>query len=254
MILTPIAIVATKAAWWIALPSLGRRTSPSTRRQLDDKRQEVHDRLEEMEAEAAHRIEVLQLATELEQQVAVAETAYRRSVLRAQQAMTEELHAQAVATAKTVEAKPLPPAVAAIQLPVLGEWTATAPALPGTARDTTGTQVSAHSVTAAGAVTAPAGHLPVPTVTLAELAAVAGVPVPQRGVALSDPQLDVVLRHLRYADDPPMSYRQACAVFRRAGYVGSEQRVRQAWTALAANDPAAAEAEESEEEPADAGV
>ncbi|MFF6946860.1 hypothetical protein ACFZAS_43095, partial [Streptomyces lavendulae] len=132
--------------------------------------------------------------------------------------------------------------------------TATAPALPGTARDTAGTQVSPHAVTPAGAGTAPAGHLPVPTVTLAQLAAVAGVPVPQRGVALSDPQLDVVLRHLRYADDPPASYRQARVAFHREGFVGSEQRVRQAWTALAAKDPAAADEEESEDEPADAAV
>ncbi|MFB9594054.1 hypothetical protein [Streptomyces racemochromogenes] len=256
MVLTPVAILATKAAWWIVLPSLGRRTSAATRRELDDKRQDVADRLEEMEAEAAHRIELLELATELEQRVAEAETAYRKSVLRSQQSMTEELHAQAAATAKTVAAKPLPVSVAAIELPVLGEWAATAPALPGTARAALGTQVSAPSGTGGGTGAGPAGQPPVQRVTLAELAAVAGVPLPQRGVALTDPQLDVVLRHLRYADDPPESYRQARAHFGRAGYVGSEHRVRQAWNVLAAQDPSAGaeESEGADDEPEDADV
>ncbi|MFF6946954.1 hypothetical protein, partial [Streptomyces lavendulae] len=116
MVLTPVAIVVTKGAWWVVLPSLGRRTSAATRRTLDEKRQEVSDHLEQMEAEAAHRIEMLRLATELEERVAEAETGYRLSVLRAREVMTEELHAQDVATAKTVVARPLSAAVAAIRL------------------------------------------------------------------------------------------------------------------------------------------
>ncbi|PJE99666.1 hypothetical protein CUT44_03980 [Streptomyces carminius] len=69
-------------------------------------------------------------------------------------------------------------------------------------------------------------------VTLDEVAAVAGVPTPQPGEPLSDEQLIVVLRHLRYSVDPPLSYRQAVAAFREAGYVGGEQRVRTAWGAV----------------------
>lgn len=69
-------------------------------------------------------------------------------------------------------------------------------------------------------------------VTLDEVAAVTGVTTPEPGVPLSDAQLIVVLRHLRYLVDPPLSYRQAVAAFRAAGYVGGEQRVRTAWGAL----------------------
>ncbi|WP_436844116.1 hypothetical protein [Streptomyces subrutilus] len=69
-------------------------------------------------------------------------------------------------------------------------------------------------------------------VTLAEVAAVTGVPTPHPAEALSDEQLVVVLRHLRYSADPPLSYRQAVTAFRDAGFVGGEQRVRRAWGAL----------------------
>lgn len=75
-----------------------------------------------------------------------------------------------------------------------------------------------------------------PPVTLAEIAAVAGVPAPPVGEPLSDDQLLVVLRHLRYADDPPLSYRQAVASFREAGFVGGEQRVRKAWGSLMSHE------------------
>ncbi len=74
--------------------------------------------------------------------------------------------------------------------------------------------------------------LDLPAVTLAEVAAVAGVTTPQPGEPLSEDQLVVVLRHLRYSVDPPMSYRQAATAFREAGYVGGEKRVRHAWGAL----------------------
>lgn len=68
-----------------------------------------------------------------------------------------------------------------------------------------------------------------PAVTLADLAAVAGVPVPVTGETLTADQLTLVLRHLRYQDDPPLSYRTAVTAFRDAGFVGSEERVRKAW-------------------------
>ncbi|MER6139284.1 hypothetical protein ABT174_04370 [Streptomyces sparsogenes] len=72
--------------------------------------------------------------------------------------------------------------------------------------------------------------------TLDEIAAVAGVPTPVVGEPLSDDQLVVVLRHLRYSDDPPLSYRQAVAAFREAGFVGGEQRVRRAWGSLMSHE------------------
>ncbi|MPY57441.1 hypothetical protein [Streptomyces spongiae] len=75
-----------------------------------------------------------------------------------------------------------------------------------------------------------------PPVTLEEIAAVAGVPVPVTGEPLTDAQLVVVLRHLRYSDDPPLSYRQAVAAFREGGFVGGEQRVRKAWGSLMSHE------------------
>ncbi|MGY3056785.1 hypothetical protein ACVWZD_001030 [Streptomyces sp. TE3672] len=262
VVLTPIAIVFTKLAWWIALPSLGRRVSAETRQSLESKRQTVADKLEEMEAEAAHRIELLELATALEEKVAKAETAYRRGVLKAQHTMTKELHGQAETTAATVAEKVLPASVAAIGLPELGQWSAVAPALPGTPggdRHGSGTQVNALP-TGTGTPTGTPGVPPsgtpahptgTPTVTLADLAAVAGVPVPEPDRPLTDEQLDVVLRHLRYADDPPRSYRQARDAFRRAGFVGSEARVRIAFGALLAQEDGGGETFEDEEESED---
>ncbi|MEV8311876.1 hypothetical protein AB0P36_32260 [Streptomyces flavidovirens] len=282
VVLTPIAIVATKTAWWLVLPSLGRNTSADTRQAIADKRQQVANQLETMEAEAAHRIEMLELAKELEQQVVKAETDYRLSVLKAQQTMTENLHQQAEATAKTIQDKALPPSVAAISLPVLGQWTPTAPALPVAAgrdafgthtpalpggRDASGTNVRgshagqdgfAHDRDGSRHTGRDAGR---DAVTLRDLAAVAGVPTPEAGEQLTDGQMDVVLRHLRYREDPPLSYRQAVATFRDNGFVGSEKRVRRAWGALLSKEETtagagraseASEDTESEDEPEDA--
>lgn len=253
VVITPVAILATKGAWWVALPSLGRPVSSTTRQTIATKRQSVADRLEEMEAEAAHRIELLALATTLETRVAEAETDYRVAILRAQQTMTEELHEQAQTTEKTIAKMPLPASVGAIRLPVLEEWEPTAPALPGTPggtqRHTLVTQVSAPALepgTPQDEGVTPGGTAEdegvTPRVTpeeqaaraaaLADLAAVAGVPVPEPGEPLTDGQLDVALRHLRYVDDPPQSYRQARDEFRDMGFVGSERRVRRAWAEL----------------------
>lgn len=71
-----------------------------------------------------------------------------------------------------------------------------------------------------------------PAATIADIAAVAGVPTPVPGESLTDKQLDVVLRHLRHDADPPRSYRRAIKAFRDAGYVGGEERVRRAWGEL----------------------
>ncbi|MEU8839954.1 hypothetical protein AB0D97_12605 [Streptomyces roseus] len=65
--------------------------------------------------------------------------------------------------------------------------------------------------------------------TLEELAAAAGVQVPEPGVTLTDEQLEVVVRWLRYAMEPPRSYRQAYAAFKDAGFQARENRVRRTW-------------------------
>lgn len=65
--------------------------------------------------------------------------------------------------------------------------------------------------------------------TLQELADVEAIPLPRPGVQLTDDQLIVVLRWLRYAMEPPRSYRQAQEAFRKAGFQGGEHRVRRIW-------------------------
>ncbi|WP_432027440.1 hypothetical protein [Streptomyces sp. 1222.5] len=65
--------------------------------------------------------------------------------------------------------------------------------------------------------------------TLQELADAASVELPLPGARLSDEQLAVVLRWLRYAMEPPRSYRQAQKEFRAAGFTAREERVRHAW-------------------------
>lgn len=65
--------------------------------------------------------------------------------------------------------------------------------------------------------------------TLEELAAVAAVDLPQPGETLTDGQLAVVLRWLRYSLAPPRSYRQAQEAFRKKGFKAREERVRRTW-------------------------
>lgn len=85
----------------------------------------------------------------------------------------------------------------------------------------------------------PAGQAPIEDgMTLADLAAVEGVDTPQPGVTLSDDQLAVVLRWLRYAMEPPRSYRQAQKEFRAAGFTAREERVRRIWGEIETNEAA----------------
>ncbi|MEU3772027.1 hypothetical protein AB0F11_02210 [Streptomyces sp. NPDC032472] len=139
-------------------------------------------------------------------------------------AVTPERHA--VTAPVTPALPPAPEPSTASASPAAEDTPVTAP------RDGEDTQVNPamptseeESVTAA-----------VPPVTLDEVAAVAGVPTPHPAEPLTDVQLVVVLRHLRYADDPPLSYRQAVTAFRDAGFVGGEQRIRSAWGALMAQE------------------
>ncbi|WP_030775265.1 hypothetical protein [Streptomyces sp. NRRL F-2664] len=242
VVIAPTAIVFTKLAWWVVIPSLGRGTSATTRKDIATTRQSVADRLEVMEADAADRIELLRAATALQERVAEAETEFRLATLASQQTMTAALHAQAEATAATIAENPLPALVAQIELPTLDEtWSPTAPALP-----------VAPAVTAVTQVKALPEARPVTPVTLADLAAVAGVRTPERGEQLTDIQLGVVLRHLRYSEDPPASYRRAADEMRRRGFKASEERIRPMWRALKAQEPRRpgdeAEAEDAGEE------
>lgn len=75
-------------------------------------------------------------------------------------------------------------------------------------------------------------------VSLTQVAAVEGVETPQPSVPLSDKQLEVVLRWMRHADNPPLSYRQAADQFRSGGYIGSEERVRRTWAELVSREEA----------------
>ncbi|WJV51840.1 hypothetical protein [Streptomyces flavofungini] len=240
VIIAPFAIVATKTAWWLVLPSLGRKVSPATLKAIAARRQEVADRLEQMEADAAHRIELLRVAEALERQVGEAETDYRKATLKAEQRRTEQLHKQALDTAKAIEEKRLPDAVAYIALPELEGWAPTALALPVADRHALGTQVGALMGPQTGTSRGTA-------VTLADLAEVRGVPTPEPGAPLTDAQLGVVLRHLRYSEDPPRSYRQAVKLFRRSGFVGAEDRVRRVWSTEVLTESDETE-EETEEE------
>lgn len=72
--------------------------------------------------------------------------------------------------------------------------------------------------------------------TLDEVAAIAGVPTPLIGEPLTDEQIVVVLRYLRYSADPPLSYRQTAAAFRDSGFTGGEARIRGAWATLMAQE------------------
>ncbi|WP_432136808.1 hypothetical protein [Streptomyces sp. bgisy154] len=98
-----------------------------------------------------------------------------------------------------------------------------------------GTQATTHTDTTDDTPDTP----PAQPVTLTDLATVTGVPTPVPGEPLTDAQLNVVLRHLRYTDDPPRSYRQARADFRDRGFVGSEERVRRVWGALLTHEETA---------------
>ncbi|MEU9647092.1 hypothetical protein AB0D72_34745, partial [Streptomyces sp. NPDC048188] len=166
-----------------------------------------------------------------------------------------------------VTEKALPASVAAIQLPELGSWTPTvptlltAPALSGPERDATGTDPDgSHAGHSGGRDKRDASrHTRLDperdAVTLAELAAVAGVPSPVPAVPLTDAQIGVVLRHLRYADDPPTSYRKARDDYRGAGFIGSEERIRHVWNSVVAaedGDDASEDADGNEDEDADA--
>ncbi|MBC9728076.1 hypothetical protein [Streptomyces sp. TRM68367] len=70
--------------------------------------------------------------------------------------------------------------------------------------------------------------------TLEELAAVAGVDVPEPGITLTDEQITVVLRWLRYDMEPPRSFNQAREAYRKAGFKGAENRIRPLWALIEA--------------------
>ncbi|MFF9638807.1 hypothetical protein ACF1D2_30035 [Streptomyces bacillaris] len=239
--ITPAAIIGIKAGWWLVLPALGRPVSTGMRTKLDEERRKVADRLEEMHAKASNRIELLQVASSLETRVARSETAYRKRRLKTQEWATKQLHKQAGKTDTTMQKMPLPSLLTDMELPEMDSWEPTAPAL-----------TAALSRAASDAPALPPAHpaqKPDAQVngthdadgdaddadtemdaTLADLATVAGVEVPRRGVTLTDAQLELVLRYLRHAQDPALtSCRRADRDFREAGFRASQERVRTTW-------------------------
>ncbi|MGJ0153844.1 hypothetical protein ACR3S4_10785 [Streptomyces sp. CH8.1] len=99
-------------------------------------------------------------------------------------------------------------------------------------RDGEDTQVNVPSTGLDGEGVTPA----VTPVTLAQVAAIAEVSTPLIGEPLTDEQIVVVLRFLRYSTDPPLSYRQTAAAFRESGFTGGESRIRGAWATLMAQE------------------
>ncbi|MET9097154.1 hypothetical protein ABZX72_34320 [Streptomyces cyaneofuscatus] len=260
--ITPAAIVGIKAGWWLVLPSLGRPVSETMRTKLDEERRKVNDRLEEMHARAANRVEFLETAGQLETQVARAETRYRKNRLKAQEMATEQLHRQAGSTQKTATSKPLPRVVADMVLPDLDSWEPTAPAVaaaleraasaaPALGAAHPGTEADAQATGASGASgeddDAPGADV-VMHATLANMAAAARVETPRPGVTLTDAQLELVLGCLRHNEEPPLaSCRKADRLFRAAGFRASQQRVRETWRDLLTREGA----EEHDDQDAD---
>lgn len=110
------------------------------------------------------------------------------------------------------------------------------PALPAGYEAAAEEPETAEPVTPVPEPVAQASAPALPAVTLADMAVVAAVPTPATGETLTDDQLALVLRFLRYQEDPPLSYRSAVTAFRDAGYVGSEERVRRAWAVLMSHE------------------
>lgn len=75
--------------------------------------------------------------------------------------------------------------------------------------------------------------------SIEELAAAKGVTTPKPGQRLSNDQLEVVLRWLRYGMEPPRSYRQAQEDFRKHGFQAREERIRHAWGEIEARETGA---------------
>ncbi|MGW2680921.1 hypothetical protein [Streptomyces sp. NPDC001436] len=102
------------------------------------------------------------------------------------------------------------------------------------------------SITEALVMEAEPSRSAVTAMTLEQVAAVAGVPVPRPGERLTDAQLLVVLRHLCYREDPPLSYRAAVHAFREAGFMAGEERIRVTWRELPRDAASAADGDEPE--------
>lgn len=93
------------------------------------------------------------------------------------------------------------------------EAAATTPVTP----DETGSEPAVEQVPTKGAM------------SLEDLARAAGVETPKPKTTLSDEQLEVVVRWLRYAMEPPRSYRQAYVAFLKADFKAREGRIRRIW-------------------------
>jgi hypothetical protein len=59
--------------------------------------------------------------------------------------------------------------------------------------------------------------------------------------ALTDAELDHVVREIREAEHPPLSYRETARLVRKAGHPAAEMRLRAAWRRVTADQPMSAE-------------
>ncbi|MEV6957373.1 hypothetical protein [Streptomyces sp. NPDC051183] len=137
---------------------------------------------------------------------------------------------QAVTAGHDAVTAPVTPALPPPPTPAPGQG----PVTDG--RDREDTQVSDLPPAVPGGGVTPAVTPAVAPVTLDQLAAIAGVPTPVVEEPLTDEQIVVVLRYLRYSADPPLSYRQTAAAFREAKFTGGESRIRGAWATLMAQE------------------
>ncbi|MFC8832334.1 hypothetical protein ACFT8V_03930 [Streptomyces griseoincarnatus] len=179
--------------------------------------------------EMARQIARAETLTKAEEKIAKARAKAEKRLRKADEKHGEEAAAFAARPLILTVTAPGTARAVAVPAPSVEALAVTPAELPVTATDT---QASTADTPADGTADTPPAH----PVTLADLATVKGVPTPVPGEPLTDAQLDVVLRHLRYTDDPPRSYRQARADFRDRGFVGSEERVRRVWGALMSHE------------------
>lgn len=193
---------------------------------------ETAGHLGEMERQIA-RAETLTLA---EARIAKARAKAEKRLQKADKKHGEKAAAFATRTLTLAVSTPDTPVSAAVTAPDTDRPAITATPVPETGPDTATTHPVTTDDTQVTDPTDTATDAAETGATLAELAAVAGVSTPAAGEPLTNTQIDVVLRHLRYTDDPPRSYRHAQKEFRDRGFVGSDERLRRVWAALVENE------------------
>ncbi|MFM9369052.1 hypothetical protein [Streptomyces sp. Da 82-17] len=239
----PVLMVLAKVLYQFLAPMLTRGVSAEKRRELRRRRQERADAIADAQNELTERVEDAQLAAQAGRHWARTESAYVTATAKANAGLAKTYEKRRA----NMTRKP------GVAIPVLGDWTPVSPAvspvslpqgregsplaLPprspgaGHAQDTqvnAGFDAEGHGEDTDG----------IDLVALHAAAQVAGVEMPEPDEPLNDEQLLLVLRHLRHSTNPPRSYRQALKAFRKARFVGKEERIRKAWAALCNDEEA----------------